>query len=125
MGWDVGSEGLKLVLSADVPEVVSHYLKDDVAGFLAAHDLAIDDIRTWVSHPGGPKVIEAITESLDIPDDALELTWRSLAEVGNLSSSSVLHVLRDTIAKGPAAGPGLMMAMGPGFCSELVLLRWP
>jgi alkylresorcinol/alkylpyrone synthase len=124
MGWDIGSNGLQLVLSADVPEVVSRYLNDDVTGFLGAHDLTIDDIGTWVSHPGGPKVIEAIVESLDLPDDALELTWRSLAEVGNLSSSSVLHVLRDTKAKHPVSGPGLMMAMGPGFCSELVLLQW-
>ena len=53
------------------------------------------------------------------------MTWRSLAEVGNLSSSSVLHVLRDTIAKKPPAGrPGLLMAMGPGFCAEFVLLGW-
>ncbi|MGI9125567.1 MAG: type III polyketide synthase [Mycobacterium sp.] len=125
MGWDIGQNGFELVLSPDVPEVVRHYLRDDVTGFLGAHDLSLDDIRTWVSHPGGPKVIEAINESLDLSDDALELTWRSLADVGNLSSSSVLHVLRDTIAKRPAAGPGLMMAMGPGFCSELVLLQWP
>jgi alkylresorcinol/alkylpyrone synthase len=69
-------------------------------------------------------VIEAIVESLELPNDALELTWRSLADVGNMSSSSVLHVLRDTMATGPAAGPGVMMAMGPGFCSELVLLQW-
>lgn len=124
MGWDVGSSGLQLVLSPDVPEVVSRYLREDVTGFLGVHDLDISDVGTWVSHPGGPKVIEAIVESLDLPDDALELTWRSLADVGNLSSSSVLHVLRDTIAKRPAAGPGLMMAMGPGFCSELVLLQW-
>ena len=124
MGWDVGSTGLQLVLSADVPEVVSRYLRDDVTGFLGAHDLVIDDIGTWVSHPGGPKVIEAIVDSLDLPDSALELTWRSLADVGNLSSSSVLHVLRDTIAKRPAPGPGVLMAMGPGFCSELVLLQW-
>ena len=124
MGWDVGSSGLQLVLSPDVPEVVSRYLREDVTGFLGVHDLDISDVGTWVSHPGGPKVIDAIVESLDLPDDALELTWRSLADVGNLSSSSVLHVLRDTIAKRPAAGPGLMMAMGPGFCSELVLLQW-
>ena len=125
MGWDVGPSGFQLVLSPDVPEVVSRYLRDDVTGFLAAHDLRLDDISTWVSHPGGPKVIEAINESLGLPDDALELTWRSLADVGNLSSSSVLHVLRDTITKRPPPGPGLMMAMGPGFCSELVLLQWP
>ncbi|CAN5771356.1 3-oxoacyl-[acyl-carrier-protein] synthase III C-terminal domain-containing protein [soil metagenome] len=125
MGWDVGASGFRLVLSPDVPAVVHRYLADDVTGFLAAHGLETSDVGTWVSHPGGPKVIEAITATLDLPDDALELTWRSLAEVGNLSSASVLHVLRDTMAKRPQAGsPGVMMAMGPGFCSELVLLRW-
>jgi alkylresorcinol/alkylpyrone synthase len=124
MGWDVGATGLQLVLSPDVPEVVSQYLPGDVANFLAPHGLTADGIRTWVSHPGGPKVIEAIVSSLGLADDALELTWRSLADVGNLSSSSVLHVLRDTIAKRPAAGPGMLMAMGPGFCSELVLMQW-
>ncbi len=72
--------------------------------FLAAHDLGLDDIGTWVSHPGGPKIIEAIVASLGLPDDALELTWRSLAEIGNISSASVLHVLRDTIAKQPPSG---------------------
>ena len=125
MGWDVGASGFRLVLSPDVPAVVHKYLADDVTRFLASHDLRVDDIGAWVSHPGGPKVIEAINATLNLPDDALELTWRSLAEVGNLSSASVLHVLRDTMAKRPPAGsPGLLMAMGPGFCSELVLLRW-
>ncbi|CAA0117530.1 Alpha-pyrone synthesis polyketide synthase-like Pks11 [Mycolicibacterium vanbaalenii] len=125
MGWDVDASGFRLVLSPDVPRVVERHLGEDVVGFLHTHGLGVEDIDTWVSHPGGPKVIEAITETLELPDDALELTWRSLAEVGNLSSASVLHVLRDTIAKRPPAGtPGLMMAMGPGFCSELVLLRW-
>jgi alkylresorcinol/alkylpyrone synthase len=125
MGWEVGATGFRLVLSPDVPKVVQKYLADDVTGFLASHGLSVGDVGAWVSHPGGPKVIEAITESLALSDDALELTWRSLAEVGNLSSASVLHVLRDTMAKCPPAGsPGVMMAMGPGFCSELVLLRW-
>lgn len=125
MGWDIGAAGFQLVLSADLPAVIEQYLGDDVTGFLAAHDHTIDDVGAWVSHPGGPKILEAVTAALDLPDDALELTWRSLGDVGNLSSASVLHVLRDTIAKRPPAGtPGLMMAMGPGFCSELVLLRW-
>jgi alkylresorcinol/alkylpyrone synthase len=125
MGWDVGTNGLELVLSPDLPAVVEQYMPDDVTNFLAAHSLTTADIGAWVSHPGGPKIIEAITETLALPPDALELTWRSLSEVGNLSSASVLHVLRDTIAKPPPSGsPGLMLAMGPGFCSELVLLRW-
>ena len=78
-----------------------------------------------MSHPGGPKVLEAINAALGLDDEALELSWRSLSEIGNLSSASVLHILRDARAKPPPGGtPGLLMAMGPGFCAELVLLRW-
>lgn len=125
MGWEIGSHGFEIVLSPEVPDFVKRYLGEDVTGFLGAHGHEIPDVGAWVSHPGGPKVIEAIISTLGLPDDALDLTWRSLAEVGNLSSSSVLHVLRDTISKRPPAGsPGVLMAMGPGFCSELVLLRW-
>ncbi len=125
MGYDVGSAGFELVLSKDIADVVEEYVVEDVTTFLAGHGLSVTDIGAWVTHPGGPKIINAITESLNLPPEALELTWRSLGEIGNLSSASVLHVLRDTIAKPPPSGsPGLMMAMGPGFCSELVLLRW-
>jgi alkylresorcinol/alkylpyrone synthase len=125
MGWNVSSAGLQLVLSPDLTTVIDQYLADDVNGFLATHGLTKDDIGAWVSHPGGPKVIDAIAKSLELAPEALELTWRSLGEVANLSSASVLHILRDTIAKPPPSGsPGLMLAMGPGFCSELVLLRW-
>jgi alkylresorcinol/alkylpyrone synthase len=125
MGYDVGTEGFELVLSKDLATVVREYIGDDVTTFLAAHGLSTTDIGAWVSHPGGPKIIDAINEALDLPPEALELTWRSLGEIGNLSSASVLHVLRDTIEKTPPSGsPGLMIAMGPGFCSELVLLRW-
>jgi alkylresorcinol/alkylpyrone synthase len=125
MGWDVTGTGLKIVLAADVPALARQHLGGDVRAFLARHELTIDDVSAWVCHPGGPKVIDAIQESLGLDSTALELTWRSLADVGNLSSSSVLHVLHDTIVKRPPAGtPGVLMAMGPGFCSELVLLRW-
>jgi alkylresorcinol/alkylpyrone synthase len=125
MGWDIGSTGLKIVLDAEVPTLVREYLGEDVRAFLAGHGLTVADVAAWVSHPGGPKVIEAIEDVLGLPPAALELTWRSLASVGNLSSVSVLHVLRDTLDKHPPAGtPGLLMAMGPGFCSELVLLQW-
>jgi alkylresorcinol/alkylpyrone synthase len=125
MGWDVGAKGFKLVLSPDLPDVIERYFADDVTDFLAEHDLSVDDIGSWVSHPGGPKVLEAINAALGLDDDALELSWRSLSEIGNLSSASVLHILRDARAKPPPSGtPGLLMAMGPGFCAELVLLRW-
>lgn len=126
MGWDIGATGFRIVLDAEVPALVEQYLGDDVKLFLADHDLDPAQISSWVCHPGGPKVLQAVQQALDLPTEALELTWRSLAAVGNLSSASVLHVLHDTIAqRRPAPGePGLMLAMGPGFCSELVLLRW-
>jgi len=123
MGWDVGSGGFRIVLGADVPDVVREYLGGDVRGFLSEHGLTVPEIGTWVSHPGGPKVLEAVSETLDLRPGALELTWTSLDAVGNLSSSSVLHVLGDTLRLDPA-GMGLLLAMGPGFCSELVLLEW-
>jgi len=126
MGWDVRDSGFGVVLDAGVPEVVRRYLADDVRAFLGDHGLTKADVSAWVCHPGGPKVLEAVAETLDLPPGALDLTWRSLAATGNLSSASVLHVLRDTIAlRPPEPGtPGLLIAMGPGFCSELVLLRW-
>jgi alkylresorcinol/alkylpyrone synthase len=125
MGWDVGAAGFRLVLSPDLPDLIERYFADDVTAFLNEHDLTIDDIGSWVSHPGGPKVLESINAALGLDDDALELSWRSLSEIGNLSSASVLHILRDARAKPPPSGtPGLLMAMGPGFCAELVLLRW-
>ena len=126
MGWDVGAGGLKIVLDAQVPAIVQQYLGQDILSFLAAHSLQVDDVGAWVSHPGGPKVIEAIEAELGLAGDPLELTWRSLDQIGNLSSSSVLHVLRDTLDKRSLmpGTPGMLMAMGPGFCSELVLLQW-
>lgn len=125
MGWDVCDTGLKIVLDPRVPELAREYLPGDVTGLLDAYALTADDVTAWVCHPGGPKIIDAIEEALALPEHALELTRGGLAEVGNLSSSSVLRVLRDTLDKHPPAGtPGVMMAMGPGFCSELLLLEW-
>ncbi|GAB1815039.1 type III polyketide synthase [Mycobacterium sp. MUNTM1] len=125
MGWNVGSDGMQLAMSPELPKVIDRYLADDVNSFLAAHRLTKDDIGAWITHPGGPKVINTIATSLELSPEAQELTWRSLGEVANLSSASVLHILRDTIAKPPPGGsPGLMLAVGPGFGSELVLLRW-
>ncbi|MYU55494.1 type III polyketide synthase [Streptomyces kasugaensis] len=126
MGWGISGSGFRVVLGAGIPELVRENLAADVDAFLADHGLRRADITAWVCHPGGPKVLDALAESLALPDGALDLSRRSLADVGNLSSASVLHVLRDTLAerRPPAGTPGLLLAMGPGFCSELVLLRW-
>jgi alkylresorcinol/alkylpyrone synthase len=126
MGWDIGDNGFKIVLDASVPDLVRAHIREDVDGFLGAMNKSRNDIGTWICHPGGPKVLTAFEACLELPDGALKHTWASLKDVGNLSSASVLLVLRDTLAAStPARGSfGMMMAMGPGFCSELVLLEW-
>lgn len=127
LGWDVTGSGFRVVLDPAVPDVVRKNLGSDVDGFLADHGLTRKDVTAWVCHPGGPKILDAVAEALDLPEDVLDISRRSLADVGNLSSASVLHVLRDTLtgSSRPCAGtPGLLLAMGPGFCTELVLLRW-
>ena len=127
MGWDVGATGLRIVLDAQVPELVETYVGGDVEEFLVDHGLRREDVEWWVAHPGGPKVLEALQAALKVERSALQVTWDSLARVGNLSSASVLHVLADTLRDRPPrpGSYGLMIAMGPGFCSELVLLRAP
>jgi len=127
MGWDVGSTGLRIVLDAEVPDLIHRHVGQDVDGFLGDHGLRRDDVEWWVCHPGGPKVLEALQAALELPREAVSLTWDSLERIGNLSSASVLHVLEDTLRlRPPRPGSyGMLMAMGPGFCSELVLLRAP
>jgi alkylresorcinol/alkylpyrone synthase len=125
MGWNIGSNGFQIKLSTEVANVADKYLGEDVRNFLKRHDLTPADISTWVCHPGGPKVIEAVEHTLDLPAHALDHTRKSLRENANLSSVSVLDVLRANMADPPPAGSfGMMIAMGPGFCSELVLLGW-
>lgn len=126
MGWQIGGEGFRVVLSAEVPQMVREHVRRDVEGFLADHGLSLTEIQHVIAHPGGPKVLEAMQEVLGLDDEALRLSWRSLREVGNLSSASVLCILDDTLHEShPSPGDhGLLLAMGPGFCSELVLLRW-
>lgn len=126
MGWDIGGTGFRIVLDASVAEVVEANLGDDLDEFLRVHDLKTEDIARWVTHPGGPKVLEAVARAARLADEDLQPARDCLARVGNLSSASVLHVLADTMdGPAPVAGSyGVLLAMGPGFCAELVLLQW-
>ena len=126
MGWDIGDMGFKIVLSPDVPKVVEENLRGDVEGFLAQQNLTLSDIQSWIFHSGGPKVLEAMQSTLGLPEGALAASWKSLREVGNLSAASVLCVLEDNLAnhRGEPGTYSILAAMGPGFCSELVLLQW-
>ncbi|TFV58979.1 type III polyketide synthase [Mycobacterium sp. PS03-16] len=125
MGWNVSADGFGLVLSRDVPKMADDHLADEVGRFLADHGLTTADISAWICHPGGPKVLESIQRAVDVPAEALKHSWDSLRDNGNISSASVLDVLGRTIGQRPDdRSPALMLAMGPGFSFELVLLSW-
>ncbi|MHB1022378.1 MAG: type III polyketide synthase [Acidobacteriaceae bacterium] len=126
MGWDISEKGFSIVLSPNVPQVIRENLGRDVDGFLTANGLTRSDIGCWLMHTGGPKVLEASAEALGLSNDALAVSWECLKCMGNLSSASVLMVL-DEVMKNRRPAPGtysILAAMGPGFCAELVLLRW-
>ncbi len=126
MGWHISEAGFRIVLSRDVPEVIEKNLGRDVDEFLADHDLSKNDIQSWVIHTGGPKVLEATQTALGLVNGALQVSWDCLRKTGNLSSASVLFVLEQFLKnKRPPPGSwGLLAAMGPAFCSELILLEW-
>jgi alkylresorcinol/alkylpyrone synthase len=126
MGWDVTDTGFKIVLGKEVPTIAREGLPPLIDGLLSRHGLERRQVESWVAHPGGPAVISAMTEALQLPDSALMQTRQSLAQIGNLSSASVLFLL-DTFRRWvrPSAGSyGLMIAMGPAFCAEAALLQW-
>ena len=126
MGWDISEKGFRIVLSPEVPDTVTKHLGKDVDTFLAEQGHKRSDIKTWVMHTGGPKVLEATATALGLTEKDLAASWACLRKVGNISSTSVLLVLEDVyMNRRPEPGSlSILAAMGPGFCSELVLLRW-
>jgi len=126
MGWRVSELGFQIVLSPAVPAVAREFLGGDVDRFLTERGLSRADIAAWIAHPGGPKVLEAVRDALELTDEQVGDAWEVLRTTGNLSSTSVLLVLERTLTHHrPAPGSlGLMVALGPGFCSEQVLLEF-
>jgi alkylresorcinol/alkylpyrone synthase len=126
MGWKISEKGFQIVLSTRVPEMVFKHLARDVDCFLAQQGLTRADIHSWIMHTGGPKILESTAAALELRADALDVSWNCLREVGNLSSVSVLLVLEEFMRnrRPPENSYSILAAMGPGFCSELVLLRW-
>jgi alkylresorcinol/alkylpyrone synthase len=126
MGWHISEKGFRIVLSREVPNLIRKQIGSDVDAFLAEHGYNRSDVGSWVLHTGGPKILEAIQDALDLKDGQLDASWDCLRKMGNLSSASILIVLEDVMKnRRPAPGTlGVMAAMGPGFCSELLLLQW-
>jgi alkylresorcinol/alkylpyrone synthase len=126
MGWSISEKGFRIILSTEVPNLIRQNLGRDVDSFLADNGYQRSDLKSFVLHTGGPKVLDASADALGLHNGELDASWDCLRKVGNLSSASVLCVLEDVMKnRRPAPGTlGLLAAMGPGFCSELLLLRW-
>jgi alkylresorcinol/alkylpyrone synthase len=126
MGWDISEKGFRIILSTEVPTLIRENLGRDVDAFLADNGHQRSDLKSFVMHTGGPKVLDASADALGLHNGELDASWDCLRKVGNLSSASVLCVLEDVMKnRRPVPGTlGLLAAMGPGFCSELLLLEW-
>ncbi|MGB8582124.1 MAG: 3-oxoacyl-[acyl-carrier-protein] synthase III C-terminal domain-containing protein [Candidatus Sulfotelmatobacter sp.] len=126
MGWNISEKGFRIILSTEVPTLIRQNLGRDVDSFLADNGHQRSDLKSFVLHTGGPKVLDASADALGLHNGELDASWDCLRKVGNLSSASVLCVLEDVMKnRRPAPGTlGLLAAMGPGFCSELLLLQW-
>src|SRR5580700_3329270 len=126
MGWNISERGFRIILSTEVPTLIRENLGRDVDAFLADNGHKRSELKSFVLHTGGPKVLDASADALGLHNGQLDASWDCLRKVGNLSSASVLCVLEDVMKnRRPEPGTlGLLAAMGPGFCSELLLLQW-
>ena len=123
MGWEFMDSGFKVLFSHDIPTIIGENIRNDVDAFLGKHQLKISDIKNFIFHPGGKKVLTAYEEALPAEGDFLKNTREVMNEYGNMSSVTVLYVLERFLKQGFENGFGLMVSMGPGFSSEMVLLQ--
>lgn len=124
MGWDFGSDGMRLVLSTDAPAIVERNLEDALSPLLARHGVNVDELAPLILHPGSARILDACERAMGLADGAADLSRAFLKRHGNLSSASVLFILKDALARPARPGSwGLLAALGPGFALEALLLR--
>lgn len=125
MGWDVRDSGLKVIFSKDIPSIVHNSVKENIKEIAYAGNIGLQDIRHFIIHPGGPKVISAYEEALRLTNNEMRFTRSVLRKHGNMSSPTVLYVMKEFLDTGEykPGEYGLISALGPGFSSELILFR--
>lgn len=124
MGWDFGEDGMRLVLSTDAPAIVERNLEEALSPLLARHGVCVDELSPLILHPGSARILDACERAMGLPDGAAALSRDFLRRHGNLSSASVLFILRDALERPAGAGGwGLLAALGPGFACEALLIR--
>jgi predicted naringenin-chalcone synthase len=122
MTWDVGNHGFEMTLSKKIPILIGQTLRTWLVDWLADHQLQLQDVRSWAIHPGGPRILDAIQTSLELPLDALQNSWDILGEYGNMSSATILFIL-NRLAEKKVDGPCVALGFGPGMNIEAMLLK--
>lgn len=124
MAWDIGNEGFNIVLSSYVPEIIGANIRLLANDFLQRHNLKLEDIQEWAVHPGGRSILDKVEQSLRLPAEALDSARSILADYGNMSSATVLFVLKDLLENADTDGALTMaMAFGPGLTVETAVLE--
>lgn len=125
MGWKIKNEGLFVVFSKSIPALIEKWLKPNLELFLSKQQLTTANISQFVAHPGGLKVLDAYIKALGMPESMIKHSLQVLKEYGNMSSSTVFYVLNRFMLDHIKSGEyGVIAALGPGFSSELLLVRW-
>ncbi len=127
MGWEVADDGMKAIFSRDIPALVENEMRGVVSTYLAESDLTMGDVDTFLSHPGGTKVLAALEHSFGVPDGALVESRAVLRDYGNMSAATVMFVLERALHGGSLARPefrrALVTSMGPGFTAAFATLE--
>ncbi|HJZ45881.1 MAG TPA: 3-oxoacyl-[acyl-carrier-protein] synthase III C-terminal domain-containing protein [Roseiflexaceae bacterium] len=126
MGFDLRDQGFHMVLAKSVPEILRGQIRPLIEPFLNRHGLRSGQLAAFVLHPGGKKILDYLEQELSIEREKVQPSWDVLREYGNLSSATILFVLRDWLTR-RRLNPGvygLMAGFGPGLSTELLLLQW-
>jgi predicted naringenin-chalcone synthase len=120
MTWRIRNHGFEMTLSRRVPPLIRTHLRPWLTEWLGELGLSPEQISSWAVHPGGPRILDAVEESLALPPDALSVSRAVLAELGNMSSPTVLFILH-RLMKAQAARPCVALGFGPGLVAEAAL----
>lgn len=125
MGWNVSNDGLEVVFSKSIPSLVNSFWKGHIQNFLKLSDLEEQDVHSFIAHPGGKKVLEAMEQAVHSSDQKFSSSYKILGDHGNMSSATVFYVLKEAMKnKNESKSKSILSALGPGFSSELLLLEW-
>jgi predicted naringenin-chalcone synthase len=120
MTWSIGNHGFVMTISSELPRLIQENLGGWLAGWLDGNGLAVDDVRSWAIHPGGPRIVEAVETAMGLSRSQTSASREVLAEHGNMSSATVLFILQSLIERG-ASPPCVMLGFGPGLVAEAAL----